>query len=55
MLNTFIISKGKSKFLNNLAWFREFENNWIQTKSWNRNTKFQSPYLWIKRQPNKKN
>ena len=54
MLNTFIISKGKSKFLKNLAWFRSFENNWIQTKGWNRNTKFQSPYLWIKRQPNKK-
>lgn len=54
LLNIFIASKGKSKFLNNLAWFRSFENNWIKTKDWNRNTKFQSPYLWIKRQPNKK-
>ena len=53
-LNIYITSKGKSKFFNNLAWFRSFENNWIQTKGWNRNTKFQNPYLWIKRQPGKK-
>ena len=52
--NIFINSKGKSKFIKNLAWFRSFENNWIQTKGWNRNTKFQNPYLWIKRQSKNK-
>jgi glycosyltransferase domain-containing protein len=54
MLNTFIISKGKSKFIKNLAWFRSFENEWVQTKGWIRNTRFQSPYMWINRQPKKK-
>ena len=54
ILNIFINSKGKSKFIKNLAWFRSFENNWIQTNSWNRNTKFQNSYLWIKRQSKNK-
>jgi glycosyltransferase domain-containing protein len=54
ILNIFINSQAKSKFINNLAWFRSFENNWIQTKGWNRNTKFQNPYLWIKRQSKNK-
>ena len=54
MLNTFIISRGKSKFIKNLAWFRSFENNWVQTKGWIRNTRFQNPYLWINRQPKNK-
>lgn len=54
MLNTFIVSKGKSKFIKNLSWFRSFENNWIQTKGWIRNVKYQNPYLWIYRQPKNK-
>ena len=54
LLNLFIGAKGKSKYINHLAWLRSYENKWIQTKDWNRNTKFQNPALWINRQSKKK-